>query len=266
MARRGFLICVFRFRLATFRNMKTLLASVVTLSLSFASTVAPAAAAMESRVSTIRVPGASNIVKAATDASGTIHLVFDSADGPRYVRSEDSGRTFSPPISIVDAAAQKPGLKFSAWDLAVGKDGRVHVALGNNAWKLKLPHDQWALYYASLAPGAKAFSPVRNLNHKSSEGFSLAAGESGALTAAFLSDKLYAMISRDHGETFTASREINPAWDPCNCCTTSAAYGADGKLALLYREETNNDRDIYLILWDQSREVPPARKRISSTP
>src|SRR5439155_16837718 len=112
---------------------------------------------------------------------------------------EDSGRTFSPPISIVDAAAQKPGLKFSAWDLAVGKDGRVHVALGNNAWKLKLPHDQWALYYASLAPGAKAFSPGRNLNHKSSEGFSLAAGESGAVTAAFLSDKLYAMISRDHG-------------------------------------------------------------------
>jgi len=50
--------------------------------------------------------------------------------------------------------AQKPGLKFNAWDMAVSKEGRVHVAMGNNAWKLKLPQEEWALYYAALAPGA----------------------------------------------------------------------------------------------------------------
>jgi hypothetical protein len=245
----------------THRNVPSRLA---TLTLLFAWTLAMQAAETSDRVNLIRVPGASKVFKAQRATDGTIHLLFDADDGPRYVKSRDEGATFSTPIAIVDAAAQKPGLKFLAWDLAVGKDGRVHVAMGNNAWKLKLPQDEWALYYANLAPGAKAFSPVRNLNRKSSEGFSLATGPGGAVTACFLSGKLYAMSSRDNGETFSASTEINPAWNPCDCCTTSAACGNDGKLAVLYREETGNDRDIYVALWDQSRSAP-ARTRVSTT-
>jgi hypothetical protein len=219
-----------------------------------------------SRVSAIRVPAPGMVMKAQLGADGTIHLLLDAPDGPRYVKSSDGGATFSAPMTIVDAASQKPGLKFSAADLAVGSDGRVHVAMGNNAWKLKLPQDQWSFHYASFAPGAKAFSPVRNLNRKPSEGFALAAGERGAVTASFLSGKLYAMTSRDSGETFTASAEINPAWNPCDCCTTAATYGADGRLALLYREETDNQRDLFVVVWDQRDGSEPLRQRISRTP
>lgn len=106
---------------------------------------------------------------------------------------------------------------------------------------------------------------MRNLNRKSSEGFSLAAGPRGAVTACFLSDKLFVMTSRDNGKTFSPSAEPNPGWNPCNCCTTSATYGNDGKLAVLYREETSNDRDIYLALWDQGRDAKPMRTRVSTT-
>src|SRR5262245_1912263 len=181
------------------------------------------------RVSPIRVPGASKVIKAQSGTDGTIHLLFDNDEGPHYANSRDGGLTFSAPMAIVDAAAQKPGLKFSGEDLAVSKDGRVHVAMANNAWKLKLPQEEWSLYYAGLAPGAKAFSPVRNLNRKPSEGFSLAADGLGSVAACFLSGKLFAMVSRDNAETFGASAEINSAWNPCDCCTTSAAYGKDGK-------------------------------------
>jgi hypothetical protein len=103
-------------------------------------------------------------------------------------------------------------------------------------------HDDF--YYARLEPGAKAFSPARNINSKPSEGFSVAADDKGNVTACWLSGKLFANVSHDNGMTFGSNVEINPAYDPCNCCTTSAAYGADGKLAILYREETNNERDI----------------------
>src|SRR5262245_28537169 len=230
----------------------------LSLSLAQASEVA-------NRVSVIHVPGATNIIKARRGPDGTIHLLFEDDDGPFYARSRDDGRTFGPPLAIVDAGAKKPGLKFSAWDVAVGKDGQVHVAMGNNAWKLKLPQDEWSLYYARLAPGANAFSPVRNLNRKPSEGFSLAADERGSVAACFLSGKLFAMVSRDGGENFGASAEINPAWNPCDCCTTSAAYGKDGRLAVLYREETNNDRDLYLVLWDPNRGAKPTRSRVSAT-
>ena len=53
--------------------------------------------------------------------------------------------------------------------------------------------------------------------------------------------------------------------NPCNCCTTSSVYGADGRLAILYREETDNDRDMYLALWDQQTNKV-TKTRVSTTP
>jgi hypothetical protein len=215
-------------------------------------------------VAILSVPGGGKPVAAKTDEKGMIHLLYESADGPNYTRSSDSGRTFAPPISVVGEGSQPEGLEYSAWDMAVGKGGRVHVALGTNAWKLKLPLEEWGFFYASLDPKAKAFAPVRNINRKPSEGFSLAADHKGNVTACWLSDKLYANVSHDNGETFEPFIEINKQFNPCNCCTTSAAYGDDGKLAVLYREETNNERDMYLVLWDQDR-GQMTRKRVSRT-
>jgi hypothetical protein len=219
-----------------------------------------------SRVSVIPVTANGQALKAQLGADGTIHLLLDSTVGPRYVKSQDNGRTFSEPIAIVDPASQKPGLIFHAADLAIGKNGRVHVAMANNAWQLKLPQEEWSLYYASLAPGAKAFSPVRNLNRKSSEGFSLAANKRGTVTAFFLSGKLFTMVSSNNGETFTTSAEPNPTWNPCECCTTGAEYGEDGRLAVIYREKTDNERDMFVGIWDQRGGAKPVRNRISRTP
>ena len=105
---------------------------------------------------------------------------------------------------------------------------------------------------------------MRNINRKPSEGFSLAADDKGNVTACWLSDKLYANVSHDNGETFEPFIDINRRFNPCNCCTTSAAYGDDGKLAVLYREESNNERDMYLVLWDQDR-GRTTRKRLGRT-
>jgi hypothetical protein len=213
-------------------------------------------------VRTVPVPGHGQPLVARTDGEGTIHLLYATADGPQYVKSLDDGKTFSAAIPVVDQASRKPGLEFHGDDLVVGQDGRIHVALSTNAWKLKLPQNDWGFYYARLEPGAAAFTPVRNVNNKPSEGFSLAADDHGNVTACWLSGKLFANVSHDNGKTFGSTVEINPAYDPCNCCTTSAVYGADGKLAVLYREETNNERDMYLVLWDQERQQT-ARTRVS---
>jgi len=236
------------------------------LILPFITVVAGHSSERADRVNVIRVPGNAKVVKAQLGADGAIHLVLDAEDGPQYVKSTDAGVTFSAPMTIVDAASPKPGLKFQGEDLAVGKDGRVHVAMSNNAWKLKLPEEEWGFYYASLASGSNAFSPMRNLNRKPSEGFSLTADERGNVTACFLSGKLYTMVSHDNGQAFGEYAEPNPAWDPCDCCTTAAAYGVDGKLALLYREETDNERDMFVVLSDQRGKSKPLRTRVSGTP
>ena len=217
------------------------------------------------KVTTVAVPGGGKPIVARTDKEGAVHLLFDSGDGPKYAKSTDGGVTFSAAIPVVRGGSQTAGLEYDAWDMAVGKGGRVHVAMGTNAWKLKLPQEEWGYYYANLDPDAAAFSPVRNINKKPSEGFSLAADEKGNVTACWLSDKLYATVSHDNGETFGPNVEINPRFNPCNCCTTSAAYGEDGRLAVLYREETNNERDMYLVLWDQARNET-TRVRVGRTP
>jgi hypothetical protein len=217
------------------------------------------------KVTTVPVSAVGRPVTAKIDSGGTIHLLCDSEDGPKYAKSTDGGVTFPAAIPVVSGGSQTAGLEYSAWDMAVGKGGRVHVAMSTNAWKLKLPQEEWGYFYANLEPGSSAFSPARNINRKPSEGFSLAADDKGNVTACWLSDKLYANVSRDNGETFASFVELDPRYNPCNCCTTSAAYGEDGRLAVLYREETDNERDMYVVLWDQHR-GQKMRKRVSRTP
>jgi hypothetical protein len=225
----------------------------------------PIDAIAASKVTIVPVPEGGQPVAAKIDAQGTIHLAFHAADGPRYAKSNDNGKTFTKSLPIVDRASRKPGLEFSAWDMTISPQGHVHVAMGTNAWKLKLPHEEWGFIYARLEARAKAFSAVQNINKKPSEGFSLAADERGNITACWLSDKLYANVSHDNGKTFGPTVQIDPALNPCDCCTTSADYGADGRLAVLYREETDNQRDMYLVLWDQEQNKV-SRSRVSSTP
>ena len=42
-------------------------------------------------VTTVSVPGGGKPVVAKTDTDGTIHLLYDSDDGPKYARSSDGG-------------------------------------------------------------------------------------------------------------------------------------------------------------------------------
>ena len=77
------------------------------------------------RVTVIRVSGGGHPLKAQLGADGTIHLLLDSTNGPLYMKSQDGGVSFIDPVAVVDAAAQKPGLKFDGADLAVSREGRV---------------------------------------------------------------------------------------------------------------------------------------------
>jgi hypothetical protein len=217
------------------------------------------------RVIIARTPGTGEPIEAKVGSDGTIHLLYNSkSDGiPYYVTSSDGALTFGSPKPVIDNASRKPGLIFSGDALAVGKRGAVYVATSTNNWKLKLPGVVEGLGLATLETGAKAFTPLRSLNTQPSEGFSLAADESGNVVATWLANKLYVNFSRDGGRTFTPNSEINPSYDPCNCCTTRTVYGPDSSLAVLYREKANDKRDMYLVILKKDGEQ--VRTRISST-
>ena len=128
------------------RTPKLLALTMITsLTVAFSSQSSGAAVP---KVTTVPVPAGGKAMAAKTDAQGTIHLVFDTFDGPQYATSKDNGKTLTKPMALVDRASRKPGLEFITWDLAVSSDGAVHVALGNNAWKLKLPKRMGILLYS----------------------------------------------------------------------------------------------------------------------
>jgi hypothetical protein len=216
------------------------------------------------KVRTIATPNGGSPQHAVTSADGAIHLLYEKDNEPYYVKSTDGGATFSAPLALVDQASKKPGLEFGVWDMALGKDGQILAVLGNNAWKLKLPKDQWGLFLTTLEPGAKAFTPLRNINHEPSEGFSIAADAKGNVALLWLKGKVFCALSRDGGKTFTPGAELNPSYNPCPCCTTAATYGNDGKLAVLYREQTNDERDIQMVL--VAADGRQVRQKASTTP
>src|SRR5262245_16642939 len=112
------------------------------------------------KVTTVAVPGGGKPVVARADKDGAVHLLFDSEDGPKYAKSAGGGLTCSAAVPVVGGGTRPAGLEYSAWDMAIGKGGRVHVAMATNAWKLKLPQEEWGYFYANLDPDASAFSPV----------------------------------------------------------------------------------------------------------
>ena len=215
-------------------------------------------------VSVVHVPQGGEPVAAQMGIDGTIHLLYNLGDIAYYVKSSDGGATFTGPLPVVNRAARKPGLKFEGWSLAVGRAGAIYVVMSTNNWQVKLPNVPEGFVYTQLSPGARGFAPVRSLNGRPSEGFSLAADNQGRVAATWLSGKLYANFSSDDGRSFTPNTELNASYDPCNCCTTRSVYAANGDLAVLYREEANNDRDMYLVIRDKVGNL--TRTRISSTP
>ena len=214
-------------------------------------------------VTIVPVPNHGQAMQAAVGQDGSIHLLYDLGDIPYYVRSPGAPIHFGEPIPVVDQASRKPGLTFEGWSMALGQDGAVYVAMATNNWKTKLAGVPQGLLFAMLAPGAATFTPVRSLNGRPSEGFSLAADGRGRVAATWLANKLYANFSNDGGATFTANAELNPAYDPCNCCTTRATYASNGDMAVLYREKTHDDRDMYVVV--RKPDGSMTRNRISAT-
>ena len=178
--------------------------------------------------------------------NATIHLLYEVNKRPMYAASKDGGQTFSRGLPVVP---QSPNarLTFTGEDMAVTDGGRVAVVLSTDAWKLKLPKEQLALHLAVLEPGKSAFGPVRNINQMPSSGFSVAVADERHVALTWFSKTLYWSTSEDGGATFTSNAVIDPAYAVCECCTTRATYGANGDLAILYREKTDNHRDMYLV-------------------
>ncbi len=213
----------------------------------------------------VSTPRNGAVPDAEVDQNGSIHVAYVSGQDAYYVNSTDNGNTFSTPIRInAEPGSVHPPNMYRGPDVAVGKDGRVHVIWYVNAYQRKLPKDQWGVFYSYLDRGQTAFVEGRNLNHKPSDNYSLAADDKGDVAVIWMAGKLLVESSRDNGQTFATSDAV-PTADPCECCASRAFLSKDGTLYIGYREKANNMRDMYLLARPKG-EPTFSRQKISSTP
>ena len=217
------------------------------------------------RVSLIPTPGNGQVPDAEVDRDGAIHMAYVSRNDAWYVKSSDEGKTFSAPIRInSEPGTVHPPNMYRGPDIAIGKNGRVHVIWYISAYQRKLPKDQWGVFYSYLDPGQSQFAPGRNLNHKPSDNYSLAADDKGNVAVVWMAGKIYVTSSQDNGETFKEAL-LAPTADPCECCASRALFSANSVLSIAYREKANNMRDMY-VLRKEIADPTFTRQKISSIP
>lgn len=226
-------------------------------------------------VTLVRVPGNGIQPEAVVDGRGMLHVLYFAGEARGgnlfYIRSSDFGVTFSPPIRVnsQEGSAIATGT-IRGGQLAVGRDGRIHVAW--NGSDSALPRGlvnpangqpSAPFLYARSNTGATAFEPQRSLTTRSygvDGGGSIAADANGNVYAVWHSlavggqngeDHRLVWIARstDDGATFAAEQ---PAWrEPtgaCGCCGVRMFAGPSNILYLLYRSATAmTHRDMFLL-------------------
>src|SRR5262249_54433714 len=150
-------------------------------------------------------------------------------------------RVNSRPASAIAAGSVRGG------QIALGKDGRVHVVWNGSGQGTKGPGDGSAMLYARLNDAGAAFEDERNLMQGTQGldgGGTVAADDAGNVYVAWHGVKtgqhgeanrqVWVARSTDEGKTFTAEE---PAWTKptgaCPCCSTRALASSDGWVYLL---------------------------------
>ncbi|MGH9697441.1 MAG: hypothetical protein ACRD5Z_25075, partial [Bryobacteraceae bacterium] len=220
-------------------------------------------------VQLIRVPEGGIQPQAVTDAKGIVHVIYfngnPSAGDIYYVRSTDTGRTFSKPIRV----NSEPGSAIAVGNIrgarvALGRSGIVHVAWNGSASATpNAGNNKPPMLYTRLNTAGTAFERQRNLIHSAwgiDGGGSVAADRAGRVYVFWhapipgkqgeANRRVWIATSNDDGKTFAPERV---AWDKptgaCGCCGLDAFADHNGTLFVVFRSaEQMVHRDMNLLV------------------
>jgi hypothetical protein len=251
------------------------------------STQAPPDGALPA-VALLRLPDGGIQPQVAVDDRGVAHVVFFKGEPGGgdlyYARLDPERRRFSPSVRLnsVAGSAIATGSVRGA-QLAVGRDGRVHVAWNGAAAAPGGGTRHPMLYSRSTGDGA-SFAPQRDLLTWTSGidgGGTIAADRAGHVFVAWHARGLqegeanrtvYVARSRDDGATFGKEEQASPAAiGACACCGMRGVVDSKGHLNLIYRAATDGTgRDTVWVVGDSHRltfaAVPLHPWRLSQCP
>src|SRR5579864_3492496 len=221
------------------------------------------------KVTIERVPDGGIQPQVAVDAKGVVHMLYYKGDPGHgdifYVRSRDGGVTFSAPVRVnSEAGSAIAAGNIRGARLAIGKNGRVHVAWnGSHASGPAGPPGHEPMFYTRMNDAGTGFEPRRNLIQVAygvDGGGAVAADNEGHVyvlwhapapgTEGEGNRRVWITRSTDGGKTFDREKTAwNQPTGACGCCGLDTFADSKGTLYVLYRSayETVN-RDMYLLV------------------
>ncbi|MEO5803916.1 MAG: hypothetical protein ABIR24_10325 [Verrucomicrobiota bacterium] len=224
-------------------------------------------AAPSERVQLLRTPDGGIQPQAVVDENEVIHLIYfkgEAKGGNVFYRTKGPrDEQFSNPIQVNSASnsAVVIGTVRGA-QLAIGKNGRAHVAWNGSGTTPGGQHQGAPLWYARLNEAGNGFEKQRDL-------ITRAGGLDGGCTIAAEQENVYALwhgelpdnlrgeagravyIARsiDAGKTFTPEEAATSGRGACACCGMRAFADRSGNLFALYRAAAEStQRDEILLL------------------
>ena len=192
----------------------------------------------------------------ATGDGGHSHQSFTNL---YYSRSGDGGATFSAPVQVNATDGEVWGFAISKPQVAVGRNGIVHVYYPANAKSPTTGKDVASSYYTRSLDGGRTFPQAVSLNSDPADDLSeivsggLAQAQVfGSMTvdgagnvysfwldtrdmnADDMLSSVYLRASADDGENFGAERELF-ATDSCPCCQVTSTAGDDDEVFVASR-------------------------------
>ncbi len=226
-------------------------------------------------VRVIRVPNGGIQPQIATGPDGSVHIVYFEGDATHgdlfYIRSTNGGTTFSKPLRVnsQEGSAIAAG-NIRGARIAVGRDGRVHVAWnGSGVAEPRTADGKAPMLYSRFEPSAAGFEPQRTLIHKASGidgGGALAADKAGHVYVLWHAPlpggkdeadrRVWLAHSSDDGKSFSPEKvAFDQPTGVCGCCGMNAFADSRGSLFALFRSASEMvNRDMYLLTsQDQGR-------------
>ena len=195
-----------------------------------------------------------------------VFLAYGQDNVVSVLASRDGGRTFGPAVKLIVPGHMPLGMHRGPRIVATERSLMVTMVAGKKGGGA----DGDILLYRSINNGGTWAPPVviNDVPDSAREGLhAMAATHDGLVALAWLDlrekgTRIYTAVSRDHGGTWSQDTlaYASPSGSVCECCHPSVAINTDAAMAVMFRNNLNGYRDMYVARSRDWERLGPPRK------